>query len=331
MIPLNEIFEVTYGNKFDLNKMEPLPRSNGGISFVGRSEKNLGVSATVAPIEDVPPYAAGCITVALGGSILASFVQLAPFYTAQNVAVLRPRTPLSFKQKLLVCSYIRANKFRYGTFGREANRTIRTLLIPDIRTDLPSWLDSVESPIANLSAIQAPLSKGNPLPLSTQSWRPFKMGQIFDIRRGSRITKANQKPGRTPFIGAIDRNNGVSAYIDTEPLHPGGTITVNYNGSVAEAFYQPEDYWCSDDVNVLYPRHAEKFIPTVGLFLVAVLRREKFRFNYGRKWNLERMQATEISLPAIKGEESGWQPDWGYMDQFMRQLRYSAQLKPEAA
>jgi hypothetical protein len=62
------------------------------------------------------------------------------------------------------------------------------------------------------------------------------------------------RPGNTPFIGAIDDNNGVSHYVAQPPLHPANTLTVNYNGSVAEAFYQAVPYRCSDDVCVLYPK-----------------------------------------------------------------------------
>jgi hypothetical protein len=101
MKKLNEIFDVAYGNKLDLNKMTLLPLIAGGVNFVGRSSKNLGVSATVAPLQDLLPYEAGGITVALGGSkLLCSFIQERPFYTAQNVAVLLPTCPMPFSEKL---------------------------------------------------------------------------------------------------------------------------------------------------------------------------------------------------------------------------------------
>ena len=45
--PLNELFDVTYGNKFDFNKMEIA--TNGGVNFVGRSSQNHGVSVTCTP------------------------------------------------------------------------------------------------------------------------------------------------------------------------------------------------------------------------------------------------------------------------------------------
>jgi len=40
--------------------------------------------------------------------------------------------------------------------------------------------------------------------------------------------------GGTPFIGAIDNSNGVTAYVAQPALHAANTLTVNYNGGVAE-------------------------------------------------------------------------------------------------
>ncbi len=106
MKPLNELFDVTYGNKLDLNKLRALPITQGGVNFVGRSSQNHGVSACVEPVDGLHTYEAGLITVALGGSkLLSAFVQEASFYTAQNVAVLRPRMPMTFQQKLYMRRY----------------------------------------------------------------------------------------------------------------------------------------------------------------------------------------------------------------------------------
>ena len=42
-------------------------------------------------------------------------------------------------------------------------------------------------------------------------------------------------PGSTLYIGATEMNNGVTECIGQDALHPGGQLTVSYNGSVAEA------------------------------------------------------------------------------------------------
>jgi hypothetical protein len=326
MVKLNQLFEVSYGNKFDLNKMTLMPREEGGVSFVGRSGKNNGIGASVARLMHTSPYEAGLITVALGGAILSSFVQEHSFYTAQNVAVLRPRFDMTFSQKVYVCLCIRANLFRYGAFGREANRTLRVLEIPNI-SEFPQWLDEVDE--ASVIGTGPAREHSTPM-IQLDQWKPFVMGDLFTIKKGSRITKQDQRPGKLPFIGAIDSNNGLSAYIDAKPLHHAGTITVNYNGNgVAEAYYQPRDYWCSDDVNVLYPRSGERFDPAIALFLAAVIRREKYRFSYGRKWSLERMNVSTLYLPACRSdkEKTIFVPDWAFMKSYIETLPLSSQLE----
>jgi hypothetical protein len=92
------------------------------------------------------------------------------------------------------------------------------------------------------------------------------------------------------------------------------------NGSVAEAFYQPVPFWASDDVNVLYPKF--QMTPAIALFFVTVIRREKYRYNYGRKWHLERMRDAVIHLPANKI----MRPDYEFMEEFMNSLPYSSQI-----
>lgn len=151
--------------------------------------------------------------------------------------------------------------------------------------------------------------------LDTSTWKPFKLSDLFDIRKGKRLTKFDQTEGGTPYIGAVDSNNGVSGHIGQEPIHDGGTISVSYNGSVAEAFYQPAPYWATDDVNVLYPRDF-KLTPATALFICTVIRLEKYRFNYGRKWHLERMREAVIRLPSTQAGA----PDWLSMQSFIEQL-----------
>lgn len=157
--------------------------------------------------------------------------------------------------------------------------------------------------------------------ISTENWRWFALGDLFDLRKGKRLTKAEQVPGATPFIGAIDKNNGLARRIGQSAIHEGGTITVNYNGNgVAEAFYQPSPFWASDDVNVLYPKF--ELSPYRAMFIVVLIRREKYRFSYGRKWHLERMKDHKIKLPCTLAGE----PDWHVMENYIKALPFSSHI-----
>ena len=99
-----------------------------------------------------------------------------------------------------------------------------------------------------------------------------------------------------------------------------GVITVNYNGSVAEAFYQPSPFLCSDDVNVLYPK--SPITPASALFVCTIIRQEKYRFSYGRKWHLDRMQKSMIRLPANPDNS----PDWDFLHEYINALPFSSQI-----
>ena len=150
-------------------------------------------------------------------------------------------------------------------------------------------------------------------------WKSFALGEIFDIKKGKRLTKDDFTSGKTPFIGAIDSNNGYRDFIGEEAIHKGNTITVNYNGSVGEAFYQPNPFWASDDVNVLYPKF--KLNKYVALFIITVIKHDKYRYNYGRKWETKRMKMTNILLPSKSNEI-----DVDFMEQYIKSLPYSGSI-----
>ena len=154
--------------------------------------------------------------------------------------------------------------------------------------------------------------------VDSSKWNEFKLGELFEVKKGKRLTKANMTIGNTPFIGAIDSNNGLSTYIGQEPIFEGNTITVNYDGNgVAEAYYQPVPYWALDSVNVLYPKF--KLTPEIAMFLITIIRQEKFRFNYGRKWHMQRMKDSLIKLPALSNGE----PNWKYMQEYIKSIEFA--------
>ena len=142
LVPLERVFHVVHGNKFDFNKMVQFTPGEQTIPFIGRSGERNGFVGFVETVDAIEPYESGLITVALGGSALSSFVQPLPFYTAQNIDVLRPRSTMTLDLKLYYCLCIEANRFRYSTFGREANRTLKSIRVPSI-TSVPSWVNGL--------------------------------------------------------------------------------------------------------------------------------------------------------------------------------------------
>ena len=310
---VSNIFEIEYGNSLELNR---LIQSKDGINFVSRTSKNNGISAKVKKIPNIIPTPEKTITVALGGSVLETFLQPEPFYSGYHVFCLTPKTHLTEEEKLFYCACIRANQYRYN-YGRQANRTLADLLIPR-KEEIPSWVYTTN--IHDYDAANNPFIDEITPNIDGDSWRWFKLEDIFEIKKGKRLTKANMTNGDVPFIGSIDSNNGYREYIGQKPIHSGNTITVNYNGSVAEAFYQPKPFWASDDVNVLYPKF--KMNQYSALFIVSLIKLEKYRFNYGRKWHMERMKESKIKLPVLNNNE----PDYNFMERYIKTLPFSKDI-----
>lgn len=310
MIKLSELFSVSYGNKFDLNKMK-VHDENTDIKFVSRTSQNLGVIASVEKFNGVEPYPAGLITVALGGAMLSSFVQPRPFYTAQNIVVLTPKKQMSFQEKVFYCLCISKNKWKYSTFGREANRTIKDLDLPD---KISKWVGHIKEDDTDLSK---PFIEKE-IPLYDRRWAWFKYEDLFSIERGRGARKDKMSfEGQTPVITSVDKNNGLIGRIDAPPVHKGNVIGVNRNGSVGEAFYQPVAFSSTEDVHVFNPKF--KLTPYSALFLVTLIRRERYKYNYARKWSITRMNETRLKLPVDKDGN----PDWQFMENYIKTLRYS--------
>lgn len=327
---VSDLFYVFSGSKLDFDKQT---EEKKGIIFVSRNSNNNGVVARISLEPNMQVFQKGDITVSLGGSYLLScFVQDEPFVTAQNVAVLRPIDKnMKDLEKWFYCYALRANRFKFSAFGREVNKYLRDIEIPD---KIPDWAYN-----ASLNELNTNNSK-HLSELDTSSWKEFKYTKIFDIRKGF----YNKKPehnidGTIPFLGATEKNNGVTEYYSIEDIEsasktgdennaslsdkifPPNSVCVTNNGSVGFAFFQDKAFTCSHDVNPLYLLDGEFNVYT-GLFVAAVIMKDRYRWDYGRKWRPARMVKSVILLP----QNSKGIPDWDYMEQYIKSLPYADRI-----
>ena len=313
MKQLSEIFDIKNSQSLELMNCQQV---EDGICFVSRTEKNNGITARIERVDDLEPMSAGAITVALSGSVLSSFYQDEPFYTAFHIACLYPKRQLTKEQMIYYALIIEQNKYRYS-YGRQANKSLKNLLLPSIN-EFPDYVNTVlisDFEYKKESVINKKIE------FNTDNWKWFRYDEIFEIKKGKRLTKADMIDGNTNFIGASKFNNGLTAKVgNDEHIHSANTITLSYNGSIGEAFYQTEPFWATDDVNVLYP----KFIlnPYIAIFLCTLLPTEKYRWGFGRKWDLEMMNESTIKLPATAEKK----PDWEFMENYIKSLSYSDRI-----
>lgn len=89
-------------------------------------------------------------------------------------------------------------------------------------------------------------------------------------------------------------------------------ITVSYNGSIGNAFYQEKDFWASDDINVLYPKFTIN--KHIACFLITIIEKEKYRFSYGNKWDSATMRQSKMKLPVLLDNS----PDWQWIESYVK-------------
>lgn len=151
--------------------------------------------------------------------------------------------------------------------------------------------------------------------MMNKEWKEFKYNEIFKIERGKGPRINSVIKGETPFITATESNNGLTEYVEYPAIHKGNCITVNRNGTIGEAFYQVKDFCSTEDVHIFYPKGFE-LTKERAFFLITLIKKEKYRFGYGRKWGIERMKNSIIKLPV----NSIGSPDWEYMSEYINEL-----------
>ena len=294
------------------------------IRFVSRTEMNNGCDCYV--LNNGLSGIEKANAIAIGDTTATCFYQGEDFVCGDHMVICRADW-INLHTALFIISMLKQEKYKYS-YGRAFKMELisNTMLkLPAAADNTPDW-DYMESYIKSLN--HKPLATANrggygSHTLGVETWKDFCLGDYFEIKKGKRLTSDEQTEGSTPYVGAIDSNNGIANYIGQNAIHAGNTISLSYNGSVGEAFYQPKPFWATDDVNVLYFReeNGAEFNKYIALFVCAVLRQEKYRYSYGRKWILDSMKSTVIKLP----EKSG-KPDWTYMEDYIKSLPYGDRI-----
>lgn len=60
----------------------------------------------------------------------------------------------------------------------------------------------------------------------------------------------------------------------------------------------------------------------IAMFIITILKANKYRFGYGRKWTMDKMKKTVIKLPS---KEDGM-PDFIFMENYIKSLPYSDRI-----
>jgi hypothetical protein len=304
---IKDLFDYKYGVNLELINCEITDELDNSVNFVSRTSENNGVVARVRIIPEVQTQKAGTISLAVSGSVLSCFVQTQDYYSGRDLYVLIPKVELSLEEKLFYSMSINKNAYRYS-YGRAANKTFPEIEIPDI--------DLCRSIIKNYR-IKPIITNNTDIKILTTKWKEFKISDLFETNsiRGQLSSLTDISFGETQVISTTEKNNGVVGYYDVDAIYE-NSITVSFNGSCGFFSFHEKPFNCTSDVGVLKPKF--KLNKYNALFLVTVLNKLSFKYQYGRKLNGQRLKNEIIVLPETEGF-----PDFELMESIIRKLPYA--------
>ena len=318
------------GDLFDCETTLSIPSKNnlvdGDISYVTRSAVDNGLSGHCGNLDSV--NVGRCITIGAEGFV--AFWQPDDFVAGNKVYALR-HSRLNELSALFVCAALNVLSSEYSFSNARVLDSIKqeVILLPSTSDGEPDWaymetyMQQVfdhEAMFAEHLASLTSEAVADGHVIDTSAWKAFKVGDLFDIM----LAKGDIQPklcddGDTLLVSAGNEDNGVVARISSygdgvSEMFPAGCVTVSMFG---QAFWQDKPFYAVSHgrVNILQPRHAVSDF--IGLFLAVALNAATGKdFSYQTMCTRARLLNLELMLPATSDGE----PDWVYMEQYMKDV-----------
>lgn len=328
MPKVSDLFEIYDGS---LNLID-LDEDSNGINFVGASRFNNNITGKVKLCPRMQVFEAGCITVpADGNSQLYACVQSEPFVANVAVKVLVSKVNMLDLEKWFYCYCLRENKELYS-YGRKVRSRLAAIELPD---NIPDWVYDCKLDLPKTEV-------GSEIPeLITANWKNFKLGDLFSITRGSFNTmpeECTDAEVQLRLVGRSISDNGIwpttfgctRQYFDL--MHSGmsgfhkyfrqNSLAVLTDGDAGFTTFQYGGFVASSKAAILTPK-SFRLSPHIGLFIATFIRVQRGLWGNNRIYTPEMIANTKIKLPATSTGE----PDWNFMELYMRSLPYSDLVK----
>lgn len=159
--------------------------------------------------------------------------------------------------------------------------------------------------------------------LDINNWREYRIDKLFCHFATGKANQTILTEGNDSFyVGATRNNNGVMVHCEhDESLTLKGNCIVficNGEGSVGYANYMDRDFIASTD---LVAGYMDNLNYLRGCFLATVLSQERPKYSFGRKWKTH-LKNTIIKLPSITNEDGTYEPDWQFMEDYIKSLHH---------
>ena len=159
--------------------------------------------------------------------------------------------------------------------------------------------------------------------LDVYNWKEFRLGELFsEMYKAEAHVKADfecfnlYSHNMIKFISRTEMNNGCDCYVinnDLTGIEEGNAISIG--DTTATCFYQNDRFICGDHMVICRAKWLNIY---TALFILSILKQEKYKYSYGRAFKMELISNTIIKLPATNEGI----PDWDFMEQYIKSLNY---------
>jgi hypothetical protein len=286
MPTIDDLFYIKTGKIPAFEYLEP-----GNVPCVYNYNNNNGIIGHVKVENLQAIFKAPAITVGYFGD---AFVQFLDFTTSvidkSKVKVLIPKEKMTVDQLLFVASYINTIKKVLWNYARYCGiRRLKQLEIPDIPNNIVRNIDVID-----LLPVHTPQKKET-LPHIEY----VEINKFFKPVKGRGKYLEKLGVGTTPIISATNENNGITAFVDIEPIFKAPRITVErVSGS---AFVQLYDFvTVPDDIIVLEPL-IDNYEIEFLFYVASLIYLNRWKYCYGRKLSKTRLNKMKLPFPS-KGD-----------------------------
>ena len=363
---LSSIFTIHNGKGITKEEIE---ENAGDFTVVQSGEENNGVLGKISrkycEMMDYTFCDDPCLTVARSGS--AGFVsfQIDGCVVGDSAKILLlDKSVASVEIYVFLQTLLSANRFKYA-YGRkvtESKYMNEVIKLPiQFAEDGSHLIDATkrysdDGFIPNWKWMENYIKTLHHRPLTTRNaksnkainidtWQDFEFGKLISkiykakAHNKDDLTETNNLTSSIRYITRTAENNGCELIvslndIDRDTIEEANAITIG--DTTATCFYQDEKFIAGDHMVVV---RAEWLNKARALFILSILRKEQYKYSYGRAFLMDRIKSTTLKLPIVhnddgtpyvdethKFSDDGYVPDWTFMENYIKSLPYGDRI-----
>lgn len=326
---VGDLFEA-YLSKDDI---QPKKFVEGKIPLVSSGKENNGIIAFVED-EKARLWEANTLTIDMFGKV---FYQESPYFAVSHgrVNILLPKISMTKGcLQFIGCAIekVASQKYAFNEMCTGTKVLKNNIKLPATPNGAPDWaymesyMANLETKVAESLTLLQAAKDAEKKKVDTREWGEFRVGELFEVKISKSVDKGGlefAEDGEYDFIGRTPLNNGIQGRLNKLKFEANqeGTYSIAQIG-MHVCQYRERKWYASQNIFVLTPfaeksYKANKFIATIITRYLDCAYGEDTYATYPTAKTLPHLK---IKLPVDK---TG-QPDWAYMEEYMRKVEEKA-------